>query len=242
MRAAMVLLLCLSFPAAAFAWGEEGHAIIAEIAQRRLSPQAAATVEKLLGRGHSLASTASWADDFRGNGTPEGTRTANWHFVNIPIEKADYDEKRDCIPNETYGDCIVAELDRLKNDLHCTTGKDEGQERALKFAVHFVGDIHQPLHTVKELGGANGFEVGIYMEGVTCKQDNIGINAVPWPQPIFTHYGTAPSSRGSTGAGGSMSTISRTAGSRRKTRRALTVEHRGSGRWKPMLRRNKSGK
>jgi hypothetical protein len=48
--------------------------------------------------------------------------TKNWHFVNIPIE-GDYDEKLDCVPNATYGDCIVAELNRLKNELHCTTGR-----------------------------------------------------------------------------------------------------------------------
>jgi hypothetical protein len=49
----------------AFAWGQEGHSIIAEIAQRRLTPQAAAVIEQLLGKGHSLASISSWADDIR---------------------------------------------------------------------------------------------------------------------------------------------------------------------------------
>jgi hypothetical protein len=63
--AAIVTFICL-LNGHAFAWGQEGHSIIAEIAQRRLSSQAAAMVEKLLGKGHSLASvgrfplSASW--------------------------------------------------------------------------------------------------------------------------------------------------------------------------------------
>jgi hypothetical protein len=179
MRAVMILLLSVSSPTGAFAWGEEGHAIIAEIAQRRLSPEAAAMVETLLGRGHSLASIASWADDFRA--TDEGAKTANWHFVNIPILENDYVATRDCKPNPEKGDCIVAELNRLLNDheLHCVVGKDEDQVRALKLAVHLVGDIHQPLHTVDELGGANGVEVGIYMEGVTCDQKKFKLKCSP---------------------------------------------------------------
>jgi hypothetical protein len=169
MRAAMIVLLCSSFSAEAFAWGEEGHAIVAEIAQRRLSPQAAAMVETLLGPGHSLASIASWADDFRANGGAEGKKTASWHFVNIPIKCNDYDAKRDCGSDDPEkGDCIVAELNRLMKELQkCAVGPDQVQ--ALKFVIHLVGDIHQPLHTVNEQGGANGIAVAIFMQGETCK-------------------------------------------------------------------------
>ncbi len=170
MRSTIVLLLCLCFPGAAFAWGQEGHSIVAEIAQRRLSPEAAAMVEKLLGRGHSLASVASWADEFRANGGEEGNKTAKWHFVDIPLKETNYDKDRDCAPDPANGDCVVAELNRLiKTELRCA--KDEDQVRALKYAVHFVGDIHQPLHTVQDLRGANKLEFGIYMSGLTCKPD-----------------------------------------------------------------------
>jgi len=62
---ALSAILAVAFGGQALAWGQEGHSIIAEIAQRRLSPEAARGVELLLGRGHSLASVASWADDIR---------------------------------------------------------------------------------------------------------------------------------------------------------------------------------
>src|SRR3954453_10906697 len=80
----------------ALAWGQEGHSIVAEIAQRRLSPAAADLVKGLLGPGHSLASVASWADTVR----DERPETYNWHFVDIPINVAKYSKDRDCKKND----------------------------------------------------------------------------------------------------------------------------------------------
>ena len=146
----------------ALAWGPEGHSIVAEIAQRRLSPAAAALVANLLGSGHSLASIASWADDIR----DERPETFNWHFVDIPINVPAYNSERDCVANKKSGDCIVPELARVQNDLSCAA--DDKKVEALKFAVHFLGDIHQPLHTVDELTGGNEIKVDVFMRGLTC--------------------------------------------------------------------------
>jgi hypothetical protein len=150
-------LACLQ----ALAWGPEGHSIVAEIAQRRLSPEAAAMVEQLLGRGHSLASIASWADNVR----EERPETRGWHFVDIPLAITRYAAAKVCKKSDK-GDCAVAELDRLKNDLRCASG--EQKTEALKFAVHLIGDIHQPLHTVDELSGGNGLKVDIFLRGLKC--------------------------------------------------------------------------
>jgi len=139
-----------------------GHSIIAEIAQRRLSPEAAVAVEQLLGRGHSLASVGSWADDVR-NDRPS---TYNWHFVDIPVARNTYDPAVDCKQDSDKGDCTIAELERLKTELRC--GSPDARVEALKFAVHFVGDAHQPLHTVLEERGGNGVQVDLFMHGKTC--------------------------------------------------------------------------
>jgi hypothetical protein len=146
----------------AVAWGQEGHSIVAEIAQRRLSPDAAAAVEQLLGRGRSLASIGSWADDVR----DERPDTYNWHFVDIPVDRATYQPADDCKQDPGKGDCAIAELERLKSDLRC--GSPDTRVEALKFAVHFVGDAHQPLHTVLEERGGNGVQVDVFMKGKTC--------------------------------------------------------------------------
>jgi hypothetical protein len=146
----------------ALAWGQEGHSIIAEIAQQRLSQQAAQLVQRLL-TGRSLASIASWADDDR----ETHPATAGWHFVNIPLDVESYDAARDCKPDVEKGDCIIAALGRVQQQLRCATG--DKQIEALKFAVHLVGDIHQPLHTVAERAGGNDINVDIFMRGLaTC--------------------------------------------------------------------------
>ncbi len=161
----LALLAALSFCGTANAWGPEGHSIVAEIAQQRLTSQAAAMVQSLLA-GRSLASVASWADDVR----EARKNTTNWHFVDIPIDSNQYDLATQCAPSPTQGDCVVAELDRLiKTELRCAAGPD-GKLEALKFAVHFVGDIHQPLHTVKDKIGGNTIPVAVYLKGLACSQ------------------------------------------------------------------------
>jgi hypothetical protein len=78
-----------------------------------------------------------------------------------------YKPTRDCKASADKGDCIIAELGRLTSDLHCTSG--DAQTEALKFAVHFVGDIHQPLHTAAEKSGGNDVAVDVFMRGLaTC--------------------------------------------------------------------------
>ncbi|HEX4555013.1 MAG TPA: S1/P1 nuclease [Xanthobacteraceae bacterium] len=148
----------------ALAWGQEGHAIVAEIAQRRLSPQATAEVSRLLGRGHSLASVASWPDDVR-DARPG---TSRWHFVDIPLASDRYIPAEHCAPLP-QGDCAIAELDRLKSALRCGRGANTRIE-ALKFAVHLVGDLHQPLHTVDEQRGGNAIPVQVHLRGLVCSQ------------------------------------------------------------------------
>lgn len=158
---ALLTLLAISFAGAAHAWGSDGHSIVAEIAQRRLDPNARSHVEALLDSGHSLASEGTWADDVR-NARPD---TFNWHFIDIPVADVDYDPAVACAPTPK-GDCIVAQIERLRTQLACG---DEGSRReALKFTVHFIGDLHQPLHTVGEEMGGNGIKVDYEVRGVRC--------------------------------------------------------------------------
>jgi hypothetical protein len=153
------LTFFIAIPASA--WGPEGHSIIAEVAQRRLNRDAPAImgkIQSILGPGVSMASIASWADDYR----EQESATEYWHFVDIPIDVNDYDPSKVCVATDK-GDCIVAELDRLKREVRCAT-KDQ-QKQALMLAIHFVGDIHQPLHTVAENEGGTLLDVRVLMHG-----------------------------------------------------------------------------
>jgi len=151
--------VCLS--GEALAWGQEGHSIVAEIAQRRLSPAAEAAVRAVLGTG-SLGAVSTWPDDIR----PSRPTTTKWHFADIPLDKNDFNPERDCKPDPANGDCVVAELERLRTELR--RGSRQQRLEVLMIAVHFVGDIHQPLHTVSDKGGGNAIDVTITAAGLTC--------------------------------------------------------------------------
>ena len=181
-------LLCLLACAAcanAFAWGADGHSIVAELAQRRLTPEARQEMERLLGRGVSLASVASWADDIR----TERPETYNWHFVDIPAAHDRYDPAATCAASPK-GDCIIAELERERTVLTCPSG-DAARRMALKFAAHFIGDLHQPFHTLLEEKGGNGIKVDVDIRNGKCPkctprrtQDNL--HAV-WDSGLITN-------------------------------------------------------
>jgi hypothetical protein len=165
------MMLTLASAQQAFAWGQEGHSIIAEIAEQQLAasqPKVMEKIHSILGPGVSMASIASWADARR----DEAPQTENWHFVDMPVEVSAYDPAAHCA-RTPKGDCIVAQLSRLRNDVRCKkdTKQDKEQREALMFAVHFVGDIHQPLHTVLENQGGNTIDVLVFIHGDRCKHD-----------------------------------------------------------------------
>ena len=116
-------------------WGPEGHHTIARIAGNNLSPKAMAAVNDLL--GVSMADASTWADEIR----PQRRETAPWHYINIPIDAARTNSVDYC-PNEG---CVVSKIEELVKTLKTSTDREERVE-ALKFLIHFVGDMHQPLH------------------------------------------------------------------------------------------------
>ncbi|HXS98530.1 MAG TPA: S1/P1 nuclease [Candidatus Limnocylindrales bacterium] len=139
----------------AFGWGNEGHALVARIAWAEMTPEAKAQVEAILGPGVSMESIASWADDVR-RARPE---SGSWHFVDIPIDKPHMDMARDC----KDGACIVAAIARFRAVLSDPNADAVKRKEALMFLVHFVGDMHQPLHCSNhDDKGGNGVRVVLY--------------------------------------------------------------------------------
>ncbi|MGH8151097.1 MAG: S1/P1 nuclease [Steroidobacteraceae bacterium] len=158
-----LLLLCASLLGAgpALAWGNEGHRIVALIAADGLSPAARAEVARLLGPDDrdadvrdAMEAVSTWADDIR----RERPDTERWHFVDIEISAGGYDAARDC-PDD---DCVVAQI--AKDERVVADVRLAGPERAeaLRFLIHFVGDIHQPLHCADDHDrGGNAVRVAI---------------------------------------------------------------------------------
>lgn len=151
------LLLCAT---PALAWSELGHRMVGELAERHLNPQARAEVRTLLaGESEpSLAGVASWADRLRASDPEQFKRTAPWHYVNIRDHACHYAPARDC-PN---GDCIVGAINAQVRILADRSRPLDERRDALKFLVHFVGDLHQPMHAGSRPDkGGNDYQISL---------------------------------------------------------------------------------
>jgi hypothetical protein len=154
MRPAFSFLLLLS-SSSALAWGPEGHSLVARLAAAHLTPAAAARVKEILGPDVTMASIASWADQIR-NARRE---TSPWHFVDIPISEKHLDMARDCAKH----DCVIAKIGDFRKTLADPATDPVQRKEALMFLVHFIGDMHQPLHCAdnKDRGG-NDVKVDLF--------------------------------------------------------------------------------
>jgi hypothetical protein len=158
-RVVCAALLGLVTPLA-MSWGPEGHAIVADIAQAHLDAAAATEVASLLKLEglDRLDQISSWADGNR----KEFPNTGSWHYVDIPLKANGYDAARDC----AQGNCIVARLDETVHVLADKTATPQARLLALKWVVHLVGDIHQPLHAEdNDDKGGNTVQVQFFGKG-----------------------------------------------------------------------------
>jgi hypothetical protein len=134
----LILLLTLTAaPALSFGWGHEGHEVVALIAEHYMTGAALARTNDLLG-GATLDSVASWADDYR----RDHPDTGPWHYIDIPLPESKIDMAREC-PNDQ---CVIAQTERFLAVLKDPDADKAAKAEALRFVVHFVGDLHQPLH------------------------------------------------------------------------------------------------
>ena len=136
--------------AEASAWGVTGHRVVAEIAENHLTNRAKRKLKKLIGK-QKLAYWANWPDNVRNS--PEWKNTSTWHYVNIPPQetKEQFIEqlKNNNKPN------IYTAIQNVKGVIVDKNTPDADREIYLRFLVHFLGDMMQPMHTGREedLGG-----------------------------------------------------------------------------------------
>ncbi|WP_444944219.1 S1/P1 nuclease [Microbulbifer sp. ZKSA006] len=145
--------------AQAHAWGDDGHRVVGEIAWHYLSPEAADEIELLLeeaGERH-LAESTTWADRIRADETYSWA--APLHYINLSRDWRTYIEPRDC----PEAGCILKAIQTYREVLADRTRSKMERAEALMFIAHFVGDLHQPLHTglFSDRGG-NDVQVQFY--------------------------------------------------------------------------------
>jgi nuclease S1 len=162
-RATVTLVLILLTATDLWAWGTDGHRAVARVADARLSDKARAAVQALIGP-ETIVDVATWADEVRGTTHPA---TFNWHFTDVPVNARRFDRARDCQIDPEKGDCSVAALERLSAVLRDTSRPELERREALKFIVHIVGDIHQPLHSAERDHDEGGNLVNVTLNGET---------------------------------------------------------------------------
>ncbi len=151
----LVAVLCM--PLQALSWGSEGHQVIAKLAESQLTPKARDEVGRLLAAepDATMASASTWADEHR------NPATAPWHYVNFPRGVCTYVGERDC-PD---GKCVVAAINKQVEILG-SSAPDDKKLLALKYVIHFVGDVHQPLHAgYGDDRGGNSYQLQAFMRG-----------------------------------------------------------------------------
>lgn len=156
-------MLTLLAPAQALGWSAQGHRIVGELAQRQIAPETAVVIDRLLEglEEPTLAGVSVWADEVRPQ--EPWAHSAPWHYINFPDLECDYAPARDC-PD---GDCVIGAVDRHLRDLADETLSRQQRRQALKFLVHFVGDIHQPMHAgLRSDRGGNDFQLRYQREGM----------------------------------------------------------------------------
>jgi hypothetical protein len=172
--AASLTLLAFAVPHKAIAWGKVGHAAVADIAESHLTPAALADVKKLLaveGDKH-MSDISSWADEAKAEGL-EGSPS---HTIRLPIDNGPV-RAHPCPGGFCAGDAI----ERYSAVLSDPTKSDAEREIALKYIVHLVGDLHQPLHDV-DAGG--GMKVKFEGKDETLHQ--------VWDSGIINDHGSSP--------------------------------------------------
>lgn len=140
----LVLAATTLVPVSALAWGAQGHRLVAHVAETRLAPAAKTEIDRLLAGepDPTLHAIAAWADELRSNDPDLGKRSAGWHYVNIAEDNCHYEAPKHC----SNGNCVVEAINAQSAILADRSKPDAERAQALKFVVHFVGDLHQPMH------------------------------------------------------------------------------------------------
>ena len=132
-------------------WSATGHRTVGQIASQYLTPKAKREIKRLLNK-ESLALVSTYADDIKSD--KRYNKFYTWHYINMPLD-ADYDVSK----QNPEGD-LVSGIAYCKSVITDKNASDEDKAFYLKLLIHFIGDLHQPMHVgLEEDKGGNDFKV-----------------------------------------------------------------------------------
>jgi hypothetical protein len=190
----------------AWAWGDEGHQIIGFIAGHYLTPSTKQKVLAMLAAdpdsltAHTIADETTWADKYRDSDRNTTkvhyNQTHNWHFVDIELLSPNVDTAcfgHPVVPPATVAslgppeDCVVDKIEQFVAELAAPGTSSEERLVALKFLLHFVGDVHQPLHA------SDDHDAGGNQKNVSAQGFAAGNLHHFWDTTFVQHLGADPS-------------------------------------------------
>ncbi|WP_447642502.1 MULTISPECIES: S1/P1 nuclease [Chitinophagaceae] len=131
----------------AFAYGTTGHRVVAEIAQRHLSRHAKKELKKLIG-DQRLAFWANWPDFIKSDTTGKWKSASRWHYVDLPsgLTKEQFVNDLKALSGEN----LYTQIPAMEAQLKDKSLPLEQRQVALRFLIHLLGDLHQPLHVGRD--------------------------------------------------------------------------------------------
>jgi hypothetical protein len=175
----------------AFGWGCDGHRMIALIASQHLTPEARTAVYQLLKDNpidpalsrfckpvstEPMEDAATWADDIRSS-----LKNDVWHYIDIPRDVGHDDFMKYCAPSKGGPGCVVTALQQEFGILKDRNRSPSDRATALRYVIHFVGDLHQPLHSINDEGG-NCTSVILFDDSRPSNLHTV------WDSGIIRHY------------------------------------------------------
>ena len=164
--------IALLAPMAAMPWGTEGHRAVALIAENLLTKNTEESIRMLMAHDVRLADLATCADEVRQKERKPSfqlspacsavfpnppTGTSSWHFINIDVSTNPLSDAQ--ILDFCGSDCVTKQIVKFTNVLANGATTRAGRQQALAFLVHFVGDLHQPLHAAVRNNDEGGNKV-----------------------------------------------------------------------------------
>ena len=153
----IIIILANPFHVLADDWGKTGHRVVGEIAEKHLSKKAKKSINDLL-EGHGLAFVGNFGDDIKSDRKYDSFKPL--HYVNFP-----FGSRYESYPKSEKGDIITAIYDCVKV-LKDTESSKKEKVFYLKMLIHYIGDLHQPLHIgIEDDKGGNDFQVRWFGDG-----------------------------------------------------------------------------
>lgn len=153
-------------------WGATGHRTVGQIADNYLKGKTKRKIAELL-NGESLAMVSTFGDDIKSD--KRYNKFYTWHYVNMPFD-VDYQDSE----KNPSGD-LVTGIEKCKSVILDDKASKEDKVFYLKLLVHFIGDLHQPMHVGrKEDKGGNTVQVQWFGSGTN-------LHSV-WDSKMIEHY------------------------------------------------------